>query len=130
MTLFSSTSLAANAYALGADVTAPKRDVLIFSLGGGNLEVSVMTLEGDIVEVVAVRGDAHMGGEDFTWRMMEHFQQVRFDDSDSFVNIDSYSQQRHDRVCMLFRPCPFPHSQYRCYDSPDWMGIFSRSRGL
>lgn len=77
MRLTSSTSLAAYACVL-KDPEAPERDVLMFGLGGGNLEVSVMTLEEDIVEVKAVRGDARVGGEDFTGRMVEHFLQVRW----------------------------------------------------
>lgn len=63
--------------AFALDLNASQRRVLVFDLGGGHVEASVMVLEEGIVEVKAVRGNAQIGGEDFTWRMMEHFLQVR-----------------------------------------------------
>ena len=50
-----------------------RRNVLVFDLGGGTFDVSVVTIEADVVEVRAAAGDDHLGGEDFTARMAEHF---------------------------------------------------------
>lgn len=50
-----------------------RRNVLVFDLGGGTFDVSVVTIEADVVEVRAAAGNDHLGGEDFTARMAEHF---------------------------------------------------------
>ncbi|XP_057694741.1 heat shock 70 kDa protein 1-like [Corythoichthys intestinalis] len=50
-----------------------ERNVLIFDLGGGTFDVSILTIDGGIFEVKATAGDTHLGGEDFDNRMVEHF---------------------------------------------------------
>ncbi|XP_057755058.1 heat shock 70 kDa protein 18-like [Arachis stenosperma] len=52
-----------------------KRNVFIFDLGGGTFDVSLVTIEGDNIEVKATAGDTHLGGEDFDNRMMSHLVQ-------------------------------------------------------
>jgi len=47
--------------------------VLIFDLGGGTFDVSILTIEDGIFEVKATSGDTHLGGEDFDQRMVNHF---------------------------------------------------------
>ena len=49
--------------------------VLIFDLGGGTFDVSLLTIEEGIFEVKATAGDTHLGGEDFDQRLMNHFVQ-------------------------------------------------------
>jgi len=48
-------------------------NVLIFDLGGGTFDVSLLTIEDGVFEVKATAGDTHLGGEDFDSRMMEYF---------------------------------------------------------
>merc|ERR1712232_514123 len=50
-----------------------ERNVLIFDLGGGTFDVSLLTIEEGIFEVKATAGDTHLGGEDFDNRMVDHF---------------------------------------------------------
>ncbi|CAL9130799.1 unnamed protein product [Musa textilis] len=50
-----------------------ERNVLIFDLGGGTFDVSVLTISQGVFEVKATAGDAHLGGEDFDNRMVSHF---------------------------------------------------------
>jgi L1 cell adhesion molecule like protein len=50
-----------------------ERNVLIFDLGGGTFDVSVLTIEDGIFEVKSTAGDTHLGGEDFDNRMVNHF---------------------------------------------------------
>ncbi|KZC04894.1 PREDICTED: heat shock 70 kDa protein cognate 4-like isoform X2 [Dufourea novaeangliae] len=50
-----------------------ERNVLIFDLGGGTFDVSVLTINDGIFEVKATAGDTHLGGEDFDNRMVTHF---------------------------------------------------------
>jgi len=47
--------------------------VLIFDLGGGTFDVSLLVIEDGVFEVRATAGDTHLGGEDFDQRMMDHF---------------------------------------------------------
>merc|ERR1712238_625828 len=50
-------------------------NVLIFDLGGGTFDVSILTIEDGIFEVKSTAGDTHLGGEDFDNRMVDHFVQ-------------------------------------------------------
>ena len=52
-----------------------ERNVLIFDLGGGTFDVSILTIEDGIFEVKSTSGDTHLGGEDFDNRLVNHFQQ-------------------------------------------------------
>ena len=52
-----------------------EKNVLIFDLGGGTFDVSLLTIEEGIFEVKATAGDTHLGGEDFDNRMVDHFAQ-------------------------------------------------------
>merc|ERR1711863_45759 len=48
-------------------------NILIFDLGGGTFDVSILTIEDGIFEVKSTAGDTHLGGEDFDNRMVDHF---------------------------------------------------------
>merc|ERR1712223_1017155 len=48
-------------------------NILIFDLGGGTFDVSILTIDDGIFEVKATSGDTHLGGEDFDSRMVDHF---------------------------------------------------------
>jgi L1 cell adhesion molecule like protein len=63
---------AAIAYGLDKKATG-ERNVLIFDLGGGTFDVSILTIEDGIFEVKSTAGDTHLGGEDFDNRMVNHF---------------------------------------------------------
>ncbi|XP_031483167.1 heat shock cognate 70 kDa protein-like [Nymphaea colorata] len=68
----------AAAIAYGLDKKAGRsgeKNVLIFDLGGGTFDVSLLTIEEGIFEVKATAGDTHLGGEDFDNRMVNHFVQ-------------------------------------------------------
>merc|ERR1719304_15189 len=53
--------------------TSQESNVLIFDLGGGTFDVSILTIEEGIFEVKSTAGDTHLGGEDFDNRMVDHF---------------------------------------------------------
>ncbi|VEL15842.1 unnamed protein product, partial [Protopolystoma xenopodis] len=65
---------AAIAYGLDKKIGC-ERNVLIFDLGGGTFDVSILTIEDGIFEVKSTAGDTHLGGEDFDNRMVNHFVQ-------------------------------------------------------
>ena len=67
---------AAIAYGLDKkDTSNGEKNVLIFDLGGGTFDVSLLSIDEGIFEVKATAGDTHLGGEDFDNRMVEHFKQ-------------------------------------------------------
>ena len=64
----------AAAIAYGLDkVKDQEKNVLIFDLGGGTFDVSLLTIEDNVFEVKATAGDTHLGGEDFDNSMVDHF---------------------------------------------------------
>ncbi|CAI9094371.1 OLC1v1030096C1 [Oldenlandia corymbosa var. corymbosa] len=67
---------AAIAYGLDKKATSlGEKNVLIFDLGGGTFDVSILTIEDGIFEVKSTAGDTHLGGEDFDNRLENHFVQ-------------------------------------------------------
>merc|ERR1712054_244626 len=64
---------AAIAYGLDKKKGSQECNVLIFDLGGGTFDVSILTIEEGIFEVKSTAGDTHLGGEDFDNRMVDHF---------------------------------------------------------
>jgi heat shock protein 1/8 len=52
--------------------TSQEKNVLIYDLGGGTFDVTLMTIEDGVFEVKATAGDTHLGGEDLDHRLMEH----------------------------------------------------------
>lgn len=66
----------AAAIAYGLDKKAAgERNVLIFDLGGGTFDVSILSIDDGIFEVKSTAGDTHLGGEDFDNRLVNHFAQ-------------------------------------------------------
>ncbi|KAF1953766.1 heat shock protein 70 [Byssothecium circinans] len=64
----------AAALAYGLDKTdQAERQVLVYDLGGGTFDVSILTIEGGVFEVQSTAGDTHLGGEDFDNRVINHF---------------------------------------------------------
>ncbi|GAB6023402.1 hypothetical protein CHUAL_008191 [Chamberlinius hualienensis] len=62
----------AAAIAYGLDKKDGEKNILVFDLGGGTFDVSLLTIDNGVFEVVATNGDTHLGGEDFDQRVMEH----------------------------------------------------------
>ena len=73
MRIINEPTAAAIAYGLDKKKTEGERNVLIFDLGGGNLDVSIVTIDEGIFEVKSTAGNTHLGGEDFDNRMVNHF---------------------------------------------------------
>ena len=80
---------AAIAYGLDKQQGKTEENVLIFDLGGGTFDVSLLTLEDGLFEVKATNGDTHLGGEDFDNRLVEYcageFRRKTFKKSKSFL---------------------------------------------
>jgi heat shock protein 5 len=63
----------AAAIAYGMDKKEAEKNILVFDLGGGTFDVSLLTIDHGVFEVVATNGDTHLGGEDFDQRVMDYF---------------------------------------------------------
>ena len=57
----------------GSAPTTREKHVLIFDLGGGTFDVSLLSITGGVFAVKATAGDTHLGGEDFDNALLEHF---------------------------------------------------------
>jgi len=63
---------AALAYGLNEE-SMKEKNILVFDLGGGTFDVTMLTIDEGIFEVLATNGDTHLGGEDFDQRLMTYF---------------------------------------------------------
>jgi len=66
----------AAAIAYGLDKKEGEKNILVFDLGGGTFDVSLLTIDNGVFEVVSTNGDTHLGGEDFDQRVMDHFMKL------------------------------------------------------
>jgi len=64
---------AAIAYGLDKIADKKERQIIVYDLGGGTFDVSLLNVDEGVFEVLATAGDTHLGGEDFDQRVMDHF---------------------------------------------------------
>jgi len=62
--------------AYGLDKMKEEKNILVFDLGGGTFDVSLLAIDSGVFEVLATAGDTHLGGEDFDQRVTEHFVKI------------------------------------------------------
>merc|ERR1711939_921730 len=63
----------AAAIAYGMDKKGGEKNILVFDLGGGTFDVTLLTIYNGVFEVLSTNGDTHLGGEDFDQRVMKYF---------------------------------------------------------
>ncbi|KAK5451713.1 ATPase with role in protein import into the ER [Exophiala xenobiotica] len=63
----------AAAIAYGLDKKGKESQIIVYDLGGGTFDVSLLSIEDGVFEVLATAGDTHLGGEDFDQRVIDHF---------------------------------------------------------
>ena len=66
----------AAAIAYGLDKKGGEKNILVFDLGGGTFDVTLLTIDNGVFEVLATNGDTHLGGEDFDQRIMKYFMKL------------------------------------------------------
>mgnify|MGYP000862492305 FL=1 len=66
----------AAAIAYGLDKKGGEKNILVFDLGGGTFDVSLLTIDNGVFEVLATNGDTHLGGEDFDQRIMKYMMKI------------------------------------------------------
>ena len=65
----------AAAIAYGLDKKGGESQIIVYDLGGGTFDVSLLSIDDGVFEVLATAGDTHLGGEDFDNRLVNHFVQ-------------------------------------------------------
>merc|ERR1719235_1366534 len=88
----------AAAIAYGLDKQAEK-NILVYDLGGGTFDVSLLTIDNGVFEVVATAGDTHLGGEDFDQRLMEHFKGIFKTKTGTDMSKDKKALQKLRKEC-------------------------------
>lgn len=71
----------------------------MFDLGGGTFDVSMLTIDNGVFEVLATNGDTHLGGEDFDQRVMEYFIKVYKKKTGKDIRKDHRAVQKLRREC-------------------------------
>ena len=66
----------AAAIAYGLDKKDKERNILVFDLGGGTFDVSLLTIDSGVFEVISTNGDTHLGGEDFDNRVLDYLLKI------------------------------------------------------
>ncbi|CUM67262.1 uncharacterized protein PRCAT00004955001 [Priceomyces carsonii] len=66
----------AAAIAYGLDKTDGEKQIIVYDLGGGTFDVSLLSIEGGVFEVLATAGDTHLGGEDFDFKIVRYLSKV------------------------------------------------------
>jgi heat shock protein 5 len=88
----------AAAIAYGLNLQGEK-NILVFDLGGGTFDVSILQIDSGFFEVVATSGDTHLGGEDFDNRMMEHFVKIAKSKHKKDITKDQKAMARLKKAC-------------------------------
>ncbi|CAH8461157.1 unnamed protein product [Schistosoma turkestanicum] len=84
----------AAAIAYGLDKKDGEKNILVFDLGGGTFDVSLLTIENGVFEVVATNGDTHLGGEDFDQRVIDHFAKLILKKKGKDIRTDKRAVQK------------------------------------
>jgi len=91
----------AAAIAYGLDRKGKEENVLVFDLGGGTFDVTLLTIDNGVFEVRATNGDTHLGGEDFDQRLMDYFISVFKRKSGLDISKEQRSIQRLRKQCEI-----------------------------
>lgn len=84
----------AAAIAYGLDKKGGEKNILVFDLGGGTFDVTLLTIDNGVFEVLATNGDTHLGGEDFDQRVMKYMMKVFKDTHHQDMSKDKKSIQK------------------------------------
>jgi heat shock protein 5 len=123
----------AAAIAYGLDKKEGEKNILVFDLGGGTFDVSLLTIDNGVFEVVATNGDTHLGGEDFDQRVMEHFMKLYKKKTGKDIRSDNRAVQKLRREVEKAKRALSSQHQTRIeiesfYDGEDFSETLTRAR--
>ncbi|KAF1334955.1 Luminal-binding protein, partial [Globisporangium splendens] len=124
----------AAAIAYGIDKKAQgEKNVLVFDLGGGTFDVTLLAIDGGVFEVLATNGDTHLGGEDFDQRIMQFFIKKWKKDKSVDIGTDKRALQKLRREAERVKRALSTQAQARLeieslLDGEDFTESLSRAR--
>jgi len=90
---------AAIAYGLGAGKSDKERHVLIYDLGGGPFDVSLLHIQGGVFTGTATNGDTHLGGQDFDTNLLDHCKKEFLNKQKKDISGDARALRRLRTAC-------------------------------
>merc|ERR1711871_381997 len=123
----------AAAIAYGLDKKGGEKNILVFDLGGGPFDVTLLTIDNGVFEVLATNGDTHLGGEDFDQRIMKYFIKMMKKRHKKDISSDKRAVQKLRReVERVKRALSSQHSARleveALYDGVDFSETLTRAR--
>ena len=123
----------AAAIAYGLDKKGGEKNILVFDLGGGTFDVSILTIDNGVFEVISTNGDTHLGGEDFDQRVMEYFIKLIKKKFSKDISGDKRALQKLRRECERAKRSLSSQHQVRVeieslYDGVDLSEPLTRAR--
>lgn len=82
-----------------------EENILVFDLGGGTFDVTLLTIDGGIFEVKSTSGDTHLGGEDFDQKLMEHLLKVYIKENNLSKNEENELRNNKKLLARLRKQC-------------------------
>jgi heat shock protein 5 len=123
----------AAAIAYGLDKKGGEKNILVFDLGGGTFDVTLLTIDNGVFEVLSTNGDTHLGGEDFDQRVMKYFMKVFKRKHKKDMSKDKRSVQKLRREVERVKRALSSQHQARLeieslYDGVDFSETLTRAR--
>ncbi|XP_033098981.1 endoplasmic reticulum chaperone BiP-like [Anneissia japonica] len=123
----------AAAIAYGLDKKEGEKNILVFDLGGGTFDVSILTIDNGVFEVISTNGDTHLGGEDFDQRVMDHFIKLYKKKKGKDIRKDNRAVQKLRREVEKAKRALSSQHQARVeiesfYDGEDFSEVLTRAR--
>jgi heat shock protein 5 len=123
----------AAAIAYGMDKKGGEKNILVFDLGGGTFDVTLLTIDNGVFEVLATNGDTHLGGEDFDQRVMQYFIKMMKKKGDGDITSDKRAMQKLRREVERVKRALSSQPQARVeieslYDGNDFSETLTRAR--
>merc|ERR1719515_467682 len=123
----------AAAIAYGLDKKGGEKNILVFDLGGGTFDVTLLTIDNGVFEVLATNGDTHLGGEDFDQRIMKYFIKLFRKKNKVDMTKDKRAMQKLRREAERVKRALSTQAQARAeiealYDGIDFSETLTRAR--
>jgi len=123
----------AAAIAYGMDKKGGEKNILVFDLGGGTFDVTLLAIDNGVFEVLATNGDTHLGGEDFDQRVMQYFIKMMKKKGDGDITSDKRAMQKLRREVERVKRALSSQPQARVeiealYDGNDFSETLTRAR--
>mmetsp|Transcript_2990 Transcript_2990/g.3997 ORF Transcript_2990/g.3997 Transcript_2990/m.3997 type:complete len:658 (+) Transcript_2990:135-2108(+) len=123
----------AAAIAYGLDKKEGEKNILVFDLGGGTFDVSILQIDNGVFEVISTSGDTHLGGEDFDHRVMDYFMKLIKRKYGKDISGDNKAIQKLRRECERAKRSLSNQHQVRVeieslYDGVDFSEPLTRAR--